>query len=487
MEQMERFKDKKKNSAKGIIIILILLLAIYFLGVWYFQSHFVFHTNINGMSSGLHNIAKVEEMITKEVENYTLDIIEREDGKEQIKAADFSMEAVFGSELNDILKEQNAWTWPASIFITENKDYSHVLEYDKDALNKLIKGLTAMQPSHMRSPENASVSYDEESNMFEVIAEDVGTKLDTEKAKSSILNAIDNLKPSVELDAKHCYIAPEITQSDEKVITACDNINNYLDEEITYEFGDDRLVVDASLLSKWLYVTKDYEIKLHKKMVTQFVADMSDTYDTYGKTRKFTTTAGDTISLWSGDYGWWMNEEKEVKDLMKVIMAGESVVKKPVYRQEAVQYGSDDVGDTYIEVDLDNQHVYAYKDGELVGDSPCVTGNPNVNGTPVGVFSVTFKELDGTLTGEDYESEVKYWIPFYGNVGLHDASWRKPSEFGGTTYKTRGSHGCVNLPESMAKIVYQTIDKQYPVIVYGERYSDEVAAAEAKKKDKEKK
>ena len=47
---------------------------------------------------------------------------------------------------------------------------------------------------------------------------------------------------------------------------------------------------------------------------------------------------------------------------------------------------------------------------------------------------------------------------------MHDASWR--STFGGTIYKRSGSHGCINLPYSAAKTIYENIEAGYPVLVY---------------------
>ena len=47
---------------------------------------------------------------------------------------------------------------------------------------------------------------------------------------------------------------------------------------------------------------------------------------------------------------------------------------------------------------------------------------------------------------------------------MHDATWR--SEFGGTIYKTGGSHGCINLPHSVAKKIYENISAGMPVLCY---------------------
>ena len=57
-------------------------------------------------------------------------------------------------------------------------------------------------------------------------------------------------------------------------------------------------------------------------------------------------------------------------------------------------------------------------------------------------------------------------MPFNCNIGIHDASWR--GSFGGSIYKTDGSHGCVNAPEYLAKKIYENIEPGTPIICYKE-------------------
>ena len=47
---------------------------------------------------------------------------------------------------------------------------------------------------------------------------------------------------------------------------------------------------------------------------------------------------------------------------------------------------------------------------------------------------------------------------------MHDATWR--NEFGGNIYRTNGSHGCINLPYSIAQEIYSYVEKDTPVICY---------------------
>ena len=68
------------------------------------------------------------------------------------------------------------------------------------------------------------------------------------------------------------------------------------------------------------------------------------------------------------------------------------------------------------------------------------------------------------LRGEDYATPVSYWMAVYGNIGIHDATWRR--KFGGSIYKTGGSHGCINTPYANAKMIYENVSIGTPVIVY---------------------
>lgn len=116
----------------------------------------------------------------------------------------------------------------------------------------------------------------------------------------------------------------------------------------------------------------------------------------------------------------------------------------------------------YVVVSIANQKLEYYEYDKLVLSSSVVTG---INGkTPRGNFKVLNKARDIILKGADYESFVSYWIAFKGAAfGFHDASWR--SSFGGNIYKYAGSHGCVNMPYSKVRQLYNMIDIGTPVYI----------------------
>lgn len=124
-----------------------------------------------------------------------------------------------------------------------------------------------------------------------------------------------------------------------------------------------------------------------------------------------------------------------------------------------------DVGNTYIEIDISEQHLWFVKKGEVIVSTPVVTGNNNSMDTPKGIFSIRGKSRNVSLVGAGYVSFVEYWMPFIGSsYGIHDASWR--SSFGGQIYKGNGSHGCVNTPYDAVKKIYNNVSVGTPVVIH---------------------
>ena len=135
---------------------------------------------------------------------------------------------------------------------------------------------------------------------------------------------------------------------------------------------------------------------------------------------------------------------------------------------------------SWVEVDISDQIVTLHKKNGTKYVSSCVTGNVSAgNATPTGVYNIYYKQYSPSFLGETLsgaskyakneillmgDARVGYWMPFNGGIGFHDASWR--SEFGGTIYKTNGSHGCVNLPKEAAKQIFLNIDQGTMVRVH---------------------
>jgi lipoprotein-anchoring transpeptidase ErfK/SrfK len=126
------------------------------------------------------------------------------------------------------------------------------------------------------------------------------------------------------------------------------------------------------------------------------------------------------------------------------------------------------VGNTYIEISIRQQYMWYYIDGKEYCSTSVVTGNDDgYSNTPKGTYKIWQRLSPTTLVGDGYSSYVNYWLAFtYSGCGIHDASWRSSSEYGGTTYQGNGSHGCVNTPYDAVKKIYQKAGIGTYVVVY---------------------
>lgn len=266
------------------------------------------------------------------------------------------------------------------------------------------------------------------------------------------------------------YIQPKFTKESESIVKVVEEISEYSSMVITYEFGEQEEVIDWNKIKKHLEYNPDTAVlTLKTKWVSKFVQNLSQKYNTYGKTRKFKSNKDGKVTIKGGIMGWWIQEDDTVKQLNKLLKNKKSKNVEPVYRNVAAQHGEDDIGDTYVEVSIDRQHLWFYKNGKMKMDTDIVTGKMTQDRkTIVGVHRVWAKQRDrylGTMAVQGYRSFVNYWMPFnWDGQGLHDATWR--SKFGGNIYKTGGSHGCVNLPYKFAKKLYEQIQIGTPVVIY---------------------
>lgn len=468
-QAVSSINKKSKNEGLSLLPyiglgVLIPILILYFLVSVYYNAHFYTNTYINGVKVSNMTVSQVEDAINAEVKSYYLTLKGRNDLTGQIHGENINLITIFDGSLSDLLKEQNNFLWPVSLFRTHHMEIGTMLEYNEDMLKEQIGKLVFMQDENIVEPENAHISeYGE--NGYEVIPETKGSKVNKDNLYEAAKNAVIALEPEISLEHTNSYEVAEITSENPNLLNLLNEMNKIAGTKITYEFGEDVEVLDGSQISGWLVVDEKKQVSLDPDKVKEYVDYIGKTYNSFGRTRTFTTSYGDVIEIKGGDYGWWLDRSTEVKQLTELILSGANQVKEPTYFQTAQQYGKDDIGDTYVEVNLTAQHLFFYKDGELIVDTDFVSGNLAKDyGTPTGTYPVQYKENDATLKGEDYSTPVKYWMPFNGNIGFHDAYWR--NKFGGKIYMTSGSHGCINMPPAAAKVMFENIKRGVAVLVY---------------------
>ena len=465
-------KKKKRHKVLGIIggSVLGVILAVYFGFAIFFSSHFYFHTTINGVDYSLQSVSKVEDAMTQEVGVYKLSLKEADGDVDVIDGQQIDLSYKKGEELNTVLKNQNVFLWPRSIW--ENFDIQAPVgvEYDETKLENLLNGLDCMKEENQVAPVSAVPEYD--GQKFVVKAEEIGSLINVDAFKEKVAEYIGGFRNTLDMVEEDCYVKASYFSDSPEVIAACETMNAYLGASVTYTFGGATEVVDGSVISQWLTTDENMNVTYNEEGVSQYIASLAEKYDTYKKQRTFTSGSGNTVNVQGGNYGWLIDQAAEIEALKANISNKEVVTKEPVYKQTAASHGAADWGNTYVEVDLTNQYMYLFVNGSVVTSSPIVTGKPSEgSATPQGVYSIRYCKRNAVLRGPkkedgtyEWESPVAFWMPFNGAIGLHDATWQ--AAFGGSRYLTHGSHGCVNLPYNIAETVFNNVSAGTPVVCH---------------------
>ena len=479
-EKSLKTPNKKKRKLLVPVVLFVSVLVVCFCiygGVAFsYQDKFLPGTWINGIDCSELDPAQVAGLVDNQLQNYGAVIIGRDphSGTSGTVLGQFTAEEIhltYGEDCRDevaaLLEKQNIWTWLYRKMFKNTYSNNLVMgvSYDTEALKSIVNGWEACQPGNMVSPQDAYVNeYSERLERYEIVPEIEGTKMDVQRLLELIDVMIISHEVSLDLEANDCYKGPRVRQDDTQLTETVETANKWLETKVTYDWNGAEVVVDRELLEDWITV-KNNNAVLDEKAVEAFVKEQAKEYDTYGNRRSFVTTLGVQLSLPSGYYGWLTDTEEETKELIELIYQGKSVTREPIYASAARQKGMSDIGSSYVEADLTHQHLYLYENGAVVMETDFVSGNMS-NGcqTPEGVFGLTYKTTNAVLRGPGYETPVNYWMPFYGDFGMHDATWR--SEFGGQIYVADGSHGCLNLPLDAAAFLYEHVSTGFPVICY---------------------
>lgn len=259
---------------------------------------------------------------------------------------------------------------------------------------------------------------------------------------------------------------------------------------ITYDFNYTKETLDGEKLRSLLNFNPDGSYTANKEKCAEYVDHLADTYDTFGKDRKFhATIQGDIIVPNSSDavYGWMTDREKTCEALVKMLEAGESVEScEPIYYDNGYGYvytgvksartAEDDIGNTYIEIDLTAQHLWVYKNGEIAYQCDIVSGQSTSAATITlpGVYKLWYRgqnyPLNGSnADGESWSTTCNYWnLVSICGIGMHDTVSRLA--YGGNIFQYDGSKGCINMPLESARYIYNEVELGTPVVMY---YSEE--------------
>lgn len=422
------------------------------------------NTYVNGVDCSGQSEQKAEELISKEynAKEYTITC----HGSTE-KLRDFGLHFDIQKSLK---REMIFANMKRQIIGDDVRLDQHISMKSSDDSKKLILKLKSLKINDQNVVKTHNAYIDMEDENFPIIEEVYGKNIDISKLSAKVREDIANDVFQLDFVPEEYYEIPTITKDDKDLIKKQEYCRQYLAQKIVYDMSGQEYKIPAKDLDKMIYLDEDNNVKVDQDQVKKFVRKLAHKYDTYGKARLFKSTKRGQITVKGGNYGFLINQPKERAKLSKDLLAGKDIKRTPVYTSKGATRGFNDIGNTYVEVSILDQHMWYYQGGKVVLESDIVSGcKATGHNTYRGVYSLMYKSKDVTLKGSNddgtkYETFVSYWMPFYADQGLHDASWR--GAFGGNIYEYSGSHGCVNLPVHIAKALFEKISAGCPVVIY---------------------
>lgn len=432
------------------------------------QKLFLNHSTLNGLDVSCMSVDRAYDIVYEDSKSKKI-TLKSGDILADLELSDFC-EITFDKEaiqrgmdeitFSDFLQGKSR-EYEAECAVTMNREQA------VSCIKEILSGIPQEKSS------NARIEKTEDG--FTLVDEVYGTVVNRKKLMNKIESSIEEIAKNeiTTIDLEEFYKKPKVKTGD--LEKDYEKLQEYLAWSVTWK-GCDVELGREDMFPYIEYNNKTHEIMIDDTFLRDKVYVLSQAVNTVGKTRNFKATSyekaskkahsGKTIQVSGGTYGRIVNREAEYSKLAELMKKCKSQKgRKPIWLLEPQSDGRDDIGDTYIEISIDRQHLWYYVDGELKMQTDIVTGMKGLHDTPTGTYYITERINGKYLTGDDYKTWVNKWMRLTNmGIGLHDATWK--SSFGGSIYTYSGSHGCINLPYSFACDLFDAVYVGLPVVVY---------------------
>lgn len=473
IKREESFHMRKK-ILMWILGVFVGLFVLYFCGVCVFYGRFLPNTFVNNHSITMRTPEEVTlDLVTQTKRRY----IELVDKQGKIHTITFQQLGVRdASDLYFVNKQvSSSWLWVKSLWQPMVYTVDEQLFYEKEDIANCVENLDMVTGGSYRRVSDMRVILTEDG--YDVVSSQDGYYVNQEQLTKVICQAIDRKQFRIDLEKANCYAFSDVVVENVPVKAEIQDEDKLEAVQISLQLEEGLLEqVPTSVLELAVYGSKTGEVFLNPAVISSYINTFSQSYDTYEKSRQFVTSLGNTLELQpsvTDTYqGYQVDRMSLLCSVVEQLSRGENgVIQVPwlsVGRE--LQNRQSDIGNTYLEISIENQHLWFYQDGKLVIDTDVVTGLDKKQHwqTPRGMFEVSQLHQNYTMYYEDGSATCEYFIQITPNgVGIHDS---KRSEYGSTIYQNNGSHGCINIPFDVEKVIFECLsemkDYHIPVIIY---------------------
>lgn len=473
---LEQTAREKKGNKKWLPLLVTLVVILAAAGILYGTGVlaapvFPIGTKVSGVSVSEQSAKEAGETLQQAAEDYKLTVRFAQNTRT------FSAEELGLTVDEDALKRLVKVMQQGQNAASAAEDAQTVFTCETD-LKEEMQNLPERTAHADKATQDAVLTYDKKAGKYVIQEEQVGGTIDTQALAEAVQTAAEQLQPELDAVGAGLYGGETVRRSDdEKLNQALEQANQMLKTDVTYTFEVERKNVygeeqlNKSAIQKWLTVSEDGKrVQIDEDKVEDYVNEVARIYSVKEPTTaQFVTASGDHVEVEAPITDESVDTQALKKDILNAIQEGATGQRKASYRKTRTgEQGTTDLGGTYVEVDLDKQHLYLYVNGKKKAEGDICSGSvADGCATPAGLYTIKTKDYDRYLVGVGYKDWVHYFMPFNGGIGLHDSTWREADEYGGDVYLESGSHGCINMPLELVKTVDEYIDVGDYVILYG--------------------
>lgn len=502
MKRVNILNRSKKNIIRVLCIVgavaLIAFAAIVIYKSIYYKDRWYKGTSINGLNVSEMTLDESKQKLKNLMKNYNMYIEGRDGGNFEIKGEQIEYTMDPGDQWDKLFEKQHD---SFSFFRTDGeKKIEYNVTYKEAVLLSLLSNSSLLKGSdtyEIIKPVSAYVVYNKNKNQYECIKEIDGNQLAVDKFVAYVKEGLAQSRSKLELDNKKLYPdvyeKPQIISTDKILTKALALSNRAVLRFVVWDLGNGvKEKITPEDIAKWISFKKG-KIVYDDEKIGEWVEKMCLRYKTVGKSREFISHNGKNIKVNGGDYGWQIDYYATFEQAKKAIkMKLDSEVtenyiqdpnaenKRAITFKEKIKYLGEgfkrdmnnimEDWDTnnYTEVSLKEQKVYVIRDGKVAFSCRCISGKPvKDRKTKTGCFFVKEHKDEYTLKGADYETHVKNWVRItWSGTGFHPATWQPWSKWTKTLYKTKGSHGCINLEPRDALEIYNRVKYKEAVFIH---------------------
>ena len=477
----------KKKLGIAAIIVGVLFAAVVIYSKVVYGSKWYANTTINGLDVSGMTLDESKKLVSDWAANYSLAVKGRDDGTLTIKSSDIDYKVSSDQPLEETFKSQhNSLTLP---FLKHKVSLNYDVNYNTDKLSKLVSKSAMVAGSDkykIVAPEDATYKYDDSTHNIEIVKEVLGNTIKEKQFTQKIEDSLKKLSTKLNVSKdKSVYKQPKLLSTSEECKKNLSIYRKHCMKFITVKLTKKlkKNITPTQIIS--LVKIKNGKVTYSDKDIENYVERLCLRYKTEGKTRKFKSHTGKTISISGGDFGWRIDYDDLLAKLTKAIKAESKDSDVSAYAENAsaenkkalttnVKVNWTNTGyvlhedkanlmndyntKDYIEVDLSAQYVYVFKKGKVVFKCPCITGLPTAKKhTTPGAWYIKQRQTTRVLVGEnnEYRTPVAYWARItWTGIGFHAAPWQAWGAWSPNSYRSVGSHGCVNLSTGNAASIY---------------------------------